>query len=438
MEANNTDIEVAVFGAVEEILTAIGEDADDELTPDLKLIQDLEFESIDFVQLIVVIEQRLGQKVGFQDMLMQDGKYVQDLSIQQIIDFTNNRLNNPETAASAPAAPTAAPLAANADQQRITEADVSRFVQLIKPRHIASNSTARKNPRAVFILSPPRSGSTLLRVMIAGNPALFAPPELHLLSYATMADRAEDLSGERGDQLSDGVLRALMQNRNWTHEQAKTLLTDSIDKSLSTQAFYNELQVGLGNRLLVDKTPTYAFSTNILQQAESYFEDPLYIHLMRHPCGMIRSYEESDLTRMMPLLMQSSEFSSAAVAEMIWLLSNRNIMQFSESVPADRWCSISYENIVSEPESQMRRLCEFMDVEYHNDMINPYSDNKARMTDGADNASKMSGDLKFHLHSQIDPAAATRWRQFRSEDMLGDATLGLVSKLDQDVARIRL
>lgn len=46
-------------------------------------------------------------------------------------------------------------------------------------------SAENGNRPAVFILAPPRSGSTLLRVMLGGHPDLFAPPELELLSYKT-------------------------------------------------------------------------------------------------------------------------------------------------------------------------------------------------------------------------------------------------------------
>src|SRR5438874_2417 len=43
-----------------------------------------------------------------------------------------------------------------------------------------------RNRPAAFLLSSPRSGSTLLRVMLAGHPALFVPPELHLLPFSSM------------------------------------------------------------------------------------------------------------------------------------------------------------------------------------------------------------------------------------------------------------
>lgn len=438
MTVATSDVEAIVFEVIEELLDTIDTDFEDELSSSALLVADVGFSSIDFVQMIVSIEEKLGAKIGFQDMLMSDGKYVEDLSVGQVVDFTVNRLNNPQLAAAAPEA-VATPEPAAATGPTITEQDVSVFNTLIKPRQAAgAPPAAGKNPRAVFVLSPPRSGSTLLRVMLAGNPALFAPPELHVLSYASMDERRADLDGERGDQLREGAVRSLMQTRDWSAEQARELIESYEARGESTGEFYAQLQQGLGQRLLVDKTPTYAFSVDILRQAETFFDNPLYIHLVRHPCGMIRSYEESDLTRMMPLMMKSSAFSSSAVAEMIWLMSNRNIMQFSQQIPAERWCAVSYENIVNDPQGQMGRLCDFMGVDYHEDMIHPYSDNNARMTDGVDNSSKMSGDLKFHLHSQIDPAAATRWRQFCSEAMLGEPTLDLLSTIDTEVARIRV
>src|SRR6185369_10185856 len=46
---------------------------------------------------------------------------------------------------------------------------LAQVKQLIRPLPPRADSTA-KNPPAIFILSPPRSGTTLLRVMLAGHP----------------------------------------------------------------------------------------------------------------------------------------------------------------------------------------------------------------------------------------------------------------------------
>jgi hypothetical protein len=46
----------------------------------------------------------------------------------------------------------------------------------------------------------------LLRVLLAGNPLLFAPPELYLLNYVTMAQRQEALSNKLNEHLLTGTI----------------------------------------------------------------------------------------------------------------------------------------------------------------------------------------------------------------------------------------
>src|SRR5438046_3400953 len=76
--------------------------------------------------------------------------------------------------------------------------DVDALRRLIRPLpERADLQVGPKNPSAVFILSPPRSGSTLLRVMLGGHPALFAPPELQLLNYNTLRERHAALASGR-------------------------------------------------------------------------------------------------------------------------------------------------------------------------------------------------------------------------------------------------
>ncbi|MGL5074682.1 MAG: SDR family NAD(P)-dependent oxidoreductase, partial [Waterburya sp.] len=76
-----------------------------------------------------------------------------------------------------------------------------------------TNNSPKFNPLkdklapAAFILSSPRSGSTLLRVMLAGHPSLSSPPELHLLPFDTMVEREAELGVS---QLGEGLKRAFM------------------------------------------------------------------------------------------------------------------------------------------------------------------------------------------------------------------------------------
>src|SRR4029077_10389354 len=105
----------------------------------------------------------------------------------------------------------------------------------------------------------------------------------------------------------------------------------------------------LGGRLLVDKTPTYAMSPEILRRAEENFEEPLFIHLVRHPCGMIRSFEDGKLDQLTPF-MRESRFTRRQLAELTWLVTNQNIADFFATLPPERWLRVRYEALGREPQ----------------------------------------------------------------------------------------
>lgn len=91
---------------------------------------------------------------------------------------------------------------AQADRPPVDEAMLAALRALIPalPKQ-PPRPPARKNPRAVFVLSPPRCGSTLLRVMLAGHPGLFAPPELELLNFDSLGARREYCAGPLAGKL---------------------------------------------------------------------------------------------------------------------------------------------------------------------------------------------------------------------------------------------
>ena len=85
-----------VEGAVLNVLRKMVQDwdLDRPLEAQSFIVADLGFESIDLIQLVVALEQHFGnRRLGFNDLLMKDGRYVDDLSVRQIADFVAQRLN---------------------------------------------------------------------------------------------------------------------------------------------------------------------------------------------------------------------------------------------------------------------------------------------------------------------------------------------------------
>ena len=86
---NDTDL--AVIRILEKFTEEWG--VDHVITPDSRIVADLEFESIDVIQMVVAVEQHFGRRnMGFDALLMRDGKYVDDLKVSEISAFVLSKL----------------------------------------------------------------------------------------------------------------------------------------------------------------------------------------------------------------------------------------------------------------------------------------------------------------------------------------------------------
>ncbi len=429
----NDQIKQEIISLIKLLIDEWELEIENEITPHTQLIKDLGFSSIDFVELFVRIENQFQQKFGFHQLIMIGDKYIDDLSLKQLISFIekNEHISielNPEN--------TQKSISNNVDScQKLTLENLEEFRKKIPEPIFVNQINQTKNPPAVFILSPSRSGSTLFRVILAGNPQIFAPPELHLLSFDTLKNRDKALNNQENRHLLDGTIKSIITAKKCPIEEAEKIMNDLLEKNLSTQDFYSLLQVWLKDKILVDKTPSYSYHLNFLKRAEMQFENAFYIHLTRHPYGMIRSFEDAKMDKLLPF-MDSQEFSRRQYGELAWLVCHQNIMTFLQNIPSHRQIKIQFEDLVTMPEIIIKKICAFLKVDFSAEMLNPYQYKQEKMTDGLKNYSRMSGDLKFHLHRQIEPSIAYRWRKYHQIDFLSDFTWEIAQSFGYDPERL--
>ena len=110
--------------------------------------------------------------------------------------------------------------------------------------------------------------------MLAGHPALFAPPELELLGFATLGERRRTFDG-RDSFAREGLLRAVMELAGGDADAAAARVGEAEAAGEATEDFYRRLQGWAGGRLLVDKTPRYSLDALTLRRAEAWFDEPL-------------------------------------------------------------------------------------------------------------------------------------------------------------------
>lgn len=315
----------------------------------------------------------------------------------------------------------------------VDEALLAKFRALTKPP-APFPPPVHRNPRAVFILTPPRSGSTLLRVMLAGHPSLFAPPEIELLSFNTMGERAREFEGRESYRL-EGTIRAVMEILQCDAERARSEIAEYERMDMPVSRFYGVLQTWLGERTLVDKTPANCLNIEVLRRAEEYFENPLYVHLTRHPFGMIRSFLKARLWEVF-FRRVDHDFSPRELAELVWLHCHENILEFLECVPDQRRIRVRFEDLTADPGGQVSQLCDFLGIDPNEEMLTPQRNKDGKMTDGLHAVSKMMGDPKFHQHRKIDAAVAEAWKEEMREESLGPVSRNVARVLGYEVATV--
>ncbi len=282
----------------------------------------------------------------------------------------------------------------------------------------------RRLPGAAFLLSSPRSGSTLMRVMLAGHPGLFCPPELHLLPFATMSERQEALGLS---YLGEGLQRALMELDGRALASAEALVSEQVAAEQPTWEMYRLLLEAAAPKLLLDKSPSYAVEQGTLLRAEMWFEGARYIHLARHPYAVIESFVRNRFDK----LIGAGGVDPYALAEEVWVRSNRNLLEFGRSVGKERCLLVKYEELVSAPEIVMRRVCGFLDILFDPAVLEPY--NGKRMTDGVKESSLGIGDPNFLARSRIEGGLGEAWRRIHLPNPLGEAARQIAVELGYEL-----
>ncbi|MFC4008550.1 sulfotransferase family protein [Nonomuraea purpurea] len=181
----------------------------------------------------------------------------------------------------------------------------------------------------VFVLSPVRSGSTLLRSMLNAHPDLHAPHELHV----------RRLGVEFGTGLATKAMAALGHNKS------------DLEHLLWDRVLHREL-VRSGKRFIVDKTPANAFA---FERIAACWPDARFVFLLRHPASIASSWHEASPDKRTP-----DEAAADALRYM------KAVERARKALPG---LTVRYEELTAEPEKTCRRICEFLGLDWAPEML---------------------------------------------------------------------
>jgi len=295
-----------------------------------------------------------------------------------------------------------------------------------EPRAFVSAAAALPKTQAesqahkiAFIFSTPRAGSTLLRVMLAGHHQLLSPPELHLLTFSTFGEREAVLKANNQQFLGEGLIKTLCEVKGIAVEAARAITATWASENVSIKDVYAELQSFCPEKVLVDKSPSYANDVSILRRAEALGAMPFYIHLVRHPLAVMESFVRNRFDKLLSVKEDPWLF-----AERLWHRYNANLDTFLAEIPPDRWMRIRYEDLVAQPLPVTMELCRRLGLDFDARVLEPYEGD--RMTSGLHGVSLPLSDPNFKNHNKIESDLGTAWtEQLDKVAMLGEDTVRL-------------
>jgi hypothetical protein len=224
------------------------------------------------------------------------------------------------------------------------------------------------NARPFFVVSAPRSGSTLLRLILDAHPRLAVPPPgwlfdlvyPYLYSYGDLTRPANLLA------LAEDMLRTPTVGKWPVKPEPQALANAAREPTFA--GLYEALHVAYaaadGKRRWGEKTPRNSFW---IDEIRKLFPDAQFIHIVRD--GRDQAIDISD-----SLLWPNSVYSGAN----LWRRYVSAARDSAARLPADAYLEIRYEDLCAAPEPTIRRLCGFLREAFDPRMLAPYETPAAR------------------------------------------------------------
>ena len=256
-----------------------------------------------------------------------------------------------------------------------------------------------------FIVGVPRSGTTLLRLMLDAHPDLAIPPETNFIH------RAAEACGDATDPRR-AFLETVMSHPRWRdlHIEGDSLTQrvaaiEPFDLAGAVRSLYELYAERCGKPRWGDKTPHYLRRMTLIQELlpEAYF-----IHIIRDGRDVALSVKD--------LWFGADSIEEAARR---WQGNINKARHQSKKLP--HYLEIRYEDLVTDTEPTLRRISEYIDLPWNPRMLDYHKTANERLSElkrdrtGPKGKTGVQGDAHVAIHSLTGKPPQRdrigRWRQ---------------------------
>ena len=237
---------------------------------------------------------------------------------------------------------------------------------------LATRPARRSRIKHVFVVSPARSGSTLLRYLLDAHPDIVSPAELNLSALLLHAADTWHRAHE-GQDTTDPGAEAQGTAEPGTEPRASTGAPLSPDALRWATKIVNELMADLaraaGASVFVDKS---LITVDQLPIVASCYPKASYVFLYRYPLDLITSGSEA--SRWGCNAFGFAPYIAATPGNFVGGLANYWIDKVSQMLEFERTCTVAhariyYELLCDDPVTTVSDLLEFLGLPFDGGII---------------------------------------------------------------------
>jgi len=269
-------------------------------------------------------------------------------------------------------------------------------------------SESYATPQMLFVISSPRSGSTMLERMLESHSAIQGGPEPHLLTPLAHLGVWDNVDKAPYDHVlaaeSQKLFLSKLPNGEEDYWKACRAYCDVL---------YGQFMAGSNKSVCLDKTPAYGL---ILPFMAKVFPDANYVVLTRHPLATFSSFANSFFDGDYQTAQKYNPLLNRYVPAMAKFLRQTDVPHLH----------VRYEDLVSDPETWMQRIYKYIGVEYEADTVNYGEKNQAR-----DTSAGLGDPIGVQQHSRPSTASLDKWvEELRADASKLQLMRDIVAQLD--------
>ena len=262
----------------------------------------------------------------------------------------------------------------------------------------------------IFVIGNPRSGTTLLRLMLTCHPNICVPPEAGWLinlypKYRDFTLRTDRLKRFVDDLFSPPKIEGWgLERFNLLERLEEAKPTDYATLASHVYLYYASVHQP-GKSRWGDKNN---FHLNHIEKIHRLFPDAHFLHIIRDGRDVACSYRDLSQIQGEYAPKLSASICGAAYD---WVKNIKIIQKSFATIGQGRTLAIRYEDLVQQPHKTLQMVCDFLGEDYDERMLSFAEENRKKQLEP-----EMFMNWKTRTKEQLTDTRAERWKREMFEE----------------------